>query len=203
MRKPSSPAPAVPAEDTHRQSRGLEQFLAYVREMPPSAILDLGGANQANITFLANLGHRVSAENLLHSLDGIWSDPDLSDARKLEDFLDQTLHYQEASFGGALLWDSLEYLPESLLEAVLQRLYYLINPGSPILSFFHADERAPSVATYTYRIVDSKTLLLGPAGMRTRRHFLNNRAIERLFSHYGSLKFYLTRDSLREVLIRR
>lgn len=196
-------APAPPMEDTHRQSRGLEQFLALARELPPSAILDMGGANQANITFLANLGHRVSAENLLYSLDSIWNNPNLSESRKIEDFLEQTLHYHEASFGGALVWDTLEYLPDPLLEAVLQRLYYLVNPGAPILTFFHADERTPTVPTYTYRIVDSKTLLLGPAGIRTRSHFLNNRAIERMFSNYSSIKFFLTRDSLREVLIRR
>ncbi|MBI4906791.1 MAG: hypothetical protein HY820_24395 [Acidobacteria bacterium] len=171
--------------------------------MPPSTILDLGGANQANITFLSNLGHRISAGNMLHSLDGIWNDPDVSESRKVEEFLEETLNYQEATFGGALVWDILEYLPDPLLEAVLQRLYRLMNAGAPILAFFHADERSPSVHTYTYRIVDSKTLLLGPAGIRPRSHFLNNRAIERMFSNYSSLKFFLTRDSLREVLIRR
>lgn len=202
--RPSKPSlqPLAP-EDAHRQSRGLEQFLTCIREVPPSSILDMGGANQANITFLANLGHRISAENLLYSLDTVWNQSDLTEARKIEEFLDQTLNYQAASFGGALLWDSLEYLPEPLLEAVLARIYQLLNTGAPILAFFHADDRTQAVSTFTYRIVDAKTLMLGPQGARQRMQFLNNRAIERLFASYKSVKFFLTRDHLREVLIRR
>ena len=63
---------SFPRTETTRQSRALEQFLVTLRDQPPSAILDLGGANHANISYLTRLGHRLIWENLLHSLDSIW-----------------------------------------------------------------------------------------------------------------------------------
>lgn len=195
--------PGCPTEETTRASRGLEQFLTGLYNVPTTAVLDLGGANQANINYIANLGHRISSENLLHILDSVWYDQDVSEARKIEEFLNQTLNYPESSFGGALVWDTLQYLPAPLLEAVVERLYYLLNPGATLLSFFHAEEKSRAVPNYTYRIVDAKSMLLVPRGLRNREQLFNNRALERMFEKYGAVKFFLTRDHLRELIVKR
>ena len=55
----------------------------------------------------------------------------------------------------------------------------------------------------SYRIQDSRTLTLAPRGIRMPAQFFNNRALERLFQDYQSTKFFLTRDNLREVIVRR
>jgi hypothetical protein len=39
--------------------------------------------------------------------------------------------------------------------------------------------------------------------MRKPSQPFNNRAIEKLFHEFGSVKFFLTRDHLREVIVRR
>ena len=205
---PASPQhwpPSQSAEPSFRQSRGLEQFLSALSAsgQAGSAVLDLGGANQANIDYVTNLGHRISSENFLDILDAIWNNPDLSESRKIEEFLDQAMNYQADSFIGALLWDHLQYLPPPLLDAVISRMYHLVRPGAMMLSFFHADEKLRQVPCYVYRIVDVKTLQITPRGMRARVQFFNNRALERLFHSFGSVKFFLTRDHLREVIIRR
>lgn len=181
----------------------MEQFLSLVREQPSSAILDLGGANQANINYITNLGHRISSENVLDSLDSIWNDSRRSEGRKIDDFLEEAFRYEPGALGGALVWDSLQYFPPPLLEAAIQRMFVLMQPGAVLLSFFHADEKAKTVPAYTYRIIDTRTLLLTPRGLRNRTQFFNNRALERLFQRYASVKFFLTRDHLREVLVRR
>jgi len=79
----------------------------------------------------------------------------------------------------------------------------LARPGAPVVAFFHADEKSPEVQLYSYRIHDPKTLSLVPRGLRLRHQFFNNRGFERLFQHFDSIKFFLTRDSLREVIVRR
>ena len=52
-------------------------------------------------------------------------------------------------------------------------------------------------------IVDNKTLQLTERGIRPAGQVFNNRNLERLFGDFDSVKFFLTRESLREVIVRR
>ena len=72
-----------------------------------------------------------------------------------------------------------------------------------MLAFFHSDERAASIPSYFYRISDPKTLLLVPRGQRKPSQFFNNRSLEKLFQQFASVKFFLTRGHLREVIVTR
>ena len=42
-----------------------------------------------------------------------------------------------------------------------------------------------------------------PRGQRRPAQIFNNRSLEKLFQKYHSVKFFLTRDHLREVIVRR
>ena len=75
--------------------------------------------------------------------------------------------------------------------------------GALMLSFFHTDEKATTAPMLSFRIQDSKTLTLASRGVRKPAQFFNNRALERLFEEYKSTKFFLTRDNLREVIVKR
>jgi hypothetical protein len=72
-----------------------------------------------------------------------------------------------------------------------------------LLAFFHAEEKAELLPSYSYRIVDSKTISLAMRGERKPAQFFNNRSLEKLFHEFQSVKFFLTRDHLREVIVRR
>src|ERR1700680_2302498 len=48
-----------------RQSRGLEQFFFNIRDVVGHSILDCAGANQENIDFLINLGHKAYSPDLV------------------------------------------------------------------------------------------------------------------------------------------
>ena len=90
------------------------------------------------------------------------------------------------------------------LEAeVIERVLKLMRPGGLMLAFFSANEKVTSMPLYNYRIQDSKTLLLVPRNSFRQIQYLNNRTIERLFESAQSVKFFLSRDHLREVIIRR
>lgn len=190
-----------------RQSRGLEQFFYNLRDTQGQSILDLGGATQANILYITSLGHRLATEDMVASLDAYLSDPVVrgheDDPHLVKEFVDQTLNFVQSDFGGALVWDTLQYLSPPILEAVVRRLHHAMRPGASLLAFFHADDRAPVVPLYSYRIQDARTLGLADRGARQRAQFFNNRGLERLFQDFESIKFFLTRDSLREILVRR
>ncbi len=190
-----------------RPSRGLEHFLLSIRDTPGLSILDLGGANQFNISFLTGMGHRLFSENVLRSLDECFGDGDFYANQEVperaEAFFQQTLDYLPGQFDGILAWDCLQFLTPSLLAAVVERLGRITRPEAFLLATFDADERAEYIVSYCYRIMDAKTLQLSPMDRRRPAQVFNNRALEKVFHDFSSLKFFLARDHLREVIIRR
>ena len=116
---------------------------------------------------------------------------------------DQTLRFPDASFGGALVWDALQFFAPPLLDQLIAELLRIVKPGGPLLVFFNADEHAKRIPVYSYRIQDQKNLVQVPRGVPQRGQFFPNRTVEKMFERANSLKFFLTRDSLREIIVRR
>ena len=183
-----------------RHSNGLDQFFSYIKGEAGLSILDLAEVNQANVSFITNLGHKIYSEDFLKNL----SSEDNGDALpRVERFLSQNLNHPDGAFDGVLVWDVLEYLSAPLLAATVERLYRIVKPGSYLLAVFQAHEKAQAVSQYSFRIRDSKTLLLSDRGLRKPEQVFNNRSLEKLFQEFESLKFFLARDKLREVIVRR
>ena len=72
-----------------------------------------------------------------------------------------------------------------------------------LLAFFSANDRVTEVMSHAFRIADSKTILIAERGMRPSAQVFNNRNLEKLFGKFESVKFFLTRERLREVIVRR
>jgi 2-polyprenyl-3-methyl-5-hydroxy-6-metoxy-1,4-benzoquinol methylase len=210
---PSKPAESIRAlfssrhasgvETLTRSSRGLQEFFNYIRGQSGLTILDFGAATQQNVSFITNLGHRLYSENFLQLLKESFTDTaDQSNPGRIEHFLKQALDYPEGQFDGVLIWDVLEYLSPALLAAVVERLHKIVRPQSYMLAFFHSDDRQEAVPYYTFRIQDLNTLQVDQHGARQPVQLFNNRSLEKLFSRFGSVKFFLTRERLREVIIK-
>ena len=188
-----------------RQSRGLEQFFFNLRDVVGLSILDFAGANQDNINFLINLGHKVYSQDLVRSLDEFFGDDpaEQTNAARIEAFIQQNFDYPPDTFDGVLLWDSLQFMSPALLNATVERLAMVMRPQAYLLAFFTASERATEVPSHEFRIVDSKSIRVTSRGDRPTGQVFNNRNLERLFGKFESVKFFLTRDNLREVIVRR
>jgi Methyltransferase domain len=186
-----------------RPSRGLEQFFAYLRGQAGLSILDLAGASQENINFITNLGHKLYSEDFVRSLDDVFGVEDQSNASRIDQFLRQTLNFENERFDGVLVWDVLQYMTPTLLAATLERLRTIVRPQSYLLTYFHSDEKAQQVPFYSFRIKDQQHLLLAQRGLRKPAQIFNNRSLEKLFQKFESVKFFLTREQLREVIVRR
>ncbi len=195
-----------------RRSSGLNELMRDVARQQSLCILDLGPTSPANISHLTGIGHKVYNEDLLlASVDGAY-------ARRTEEgklavdvtrFLGENLTYQRQLFDVVLCWDMADYLNESLVKAVIERLHLVVKPGGVLLAFFHTRDAGPDAPYYRYHIAGNDTLSLQPVSacdgsraplFRLQRIF-NNRHIENLFRDFSSLKFFLARDNVREVLI--
>jgi len=187
-----------------RPSRGLEEFFSYIRDQSGLTILDLGGATQQNVSFITNLGHRLYSEDFLQILHETFGadGAEQSNTGQIDYFLRQALEYPEAHFDGVLIWDVLEYLAPALLTAVIERLHTIVRPKSYMLAFFHSDDKLDAAPYYTFRIQEVNTLQVAQHGTRRPAQLFNNRSLEKLFGRYESVKFFLTRERLREVIIK-
>jgi hypothetical protein len=188
-----------------RQSRGLEQFFFNIRDVVGLSILDCAGANQENINFLVDLGHKIYSQDLVRNLDDAFGlDPsEQTNVSRIDYFLRQNFDYPSNTFDGVLLWDSLQFMSPALLNAVVERLYDVMKPNAYLLAFFTAKEHATEVPSYAFRILDNKNIVLSDRGPRPSGQVFNNRNLEKLFGKFDSVKFFLTRESLREVIVRR
>ena len=186
----------------------MDQFFSSISDQPELSILDLAGATQANVSFITSLGHRLYSDDILRSMDDAFGrDTDFianqSDPQRVERYLAETMDFPDAKFDGALVWDTLQFLAPPVLQLTIERLFRILRPQAYLLAFFHAEEKANVIPVYSYRIVDSKTLSLTPRGQRKPAQFFNNRSLEKLFHQFSSVKFFLARDHLREVIVKR
>jgi hypothetical protein len=190
---------------TTRPSRGLEEFFGNIRGQSGLHILDLGGATQQNVSFITNLGHRLCTEDFLRILGDVFGTEDTVDQSnpgRMDFFMRQALDYPDQQFDGVLLWDVLEYLEPTLLNAVIDRLCRIVRPRSYMLAVFHSDEKLQAAPFYTFRIQEMNTLQVTRKGLRRPAQLFNNRSLEKLFGRVESVKFFLTRERLREVIVK-
>lgn len=190
-----------------RQSNGLDQFFGAIRDRSSLNLIDFAGASQANVSYITSMGHRISSENFMLSLETTFGEDQFfenqANPQIVDGFLQESLSFPRNEYDGALVWDSLQFMTPHLLQIAVDRLHDTLRPDSYLLAFFHANEKAREIPMYHYRIQDQKTLLLTPTGFRERAQFFNNRALEKLFHRFQSVKFFLARDNLREIIVRR
>jgi SAM-dependent methyltransferase len=186
-------------------------------------VLDLGSTSPANIRFFTEGSHKIYSEDLLvastepHLVTKDEQGNVVLDSRR---FLADNLVYPAAHFDVVLCWNLPDYLDESLVRPVMGRLWSVLKPGGMLLAFFHTKDAGPDSPCYRFHIIGNDTLEMqrivlkrearrGPTGavhtainegFRLQRVF-NNRHIETLFRDFASIKFFLARDNVREVLV--
>ena len=222
----SSGPETIPAQGSQkliRRSSGLGELSRSWESAENLCVLDLGSTSPTNIRHFTERGHRIYSEDLLTAS----TDPELLtkdeqgaailDSRK---FLADNLVYPAAHFDVVLCWNLSDYLDESLVKPVVGRLWSVLKPGGMLLAFFHTRDAGPDSPCHRFHIVGTDTLEMqkielrrearrGPTGavhtaisdgFQLQRVF-NNRHIETLFRDFASIKFFLARDNVREVLV--
>jgi SAM-dependent methyltransferase len=222
----SSGPETIPAQGSQkliRRSSGLGELSRSWESAENLCVLDLGSTSPTNIRHFTERGHRIYSEDLLTAS----TDPELLtkdeqgtailDSRK---FLSGNLVYPAAHFDIVLCWNLSDYLDESLVKPVVGRLWSVLKPGGMLLAFFHTRDAGPDSPCHRFHIVGTDTLEMqkielrrearrGPTGavhtaisdgFQLQRVF-NNRHIETLFRDFASIKFFLARDNVREVLV--
>ena len=86
------------------------------------AILDFAGVNQATVSFITNYGHRIYSDDFVHQMDECFGlEGDFFDNQTnpllTSRFFANALDFDDATFDGALVWDSLQFAISSRSRA--------------------------------------------------------------------------------------
>ena len=195
-RAAAGPRGAAAAPDS-RKSHGLQTLV--------------GGPVQNNIDFITDVvggaGHSLYIDHLLRSYEYFFSAKEQEEGvfrpDRIEEFVASVMDFPDQSADAILIWDRLQFLPPEVAEAIVARLYRILASDAFLLALFRTDSSGADRAPYVCRIVDSQTLLLSEQPPARRMQTFNPRTIQKLFQNYREVKFFVSRESLQEVLIRR
>ena len=212
----NQPAASKTPQKMSRRSSGVGEIARVLNSREGLCVLDVGATSANNIRFFTDKGHKNYSEDLLRSsLDPALRVPDSAgnsvvDSKK---FLDENLVYGNGQFDIVLCWNLADYMEESLVKPTIDRLWSVMKPGGFLLAFFHTRDAGPDSTCYRYHVTggdmlemqEVKFALPGQPSShkqspRLQRVF-NNRHIENLFRDFASIKFFLARDNIREVLV--
>ncbi len=190
-----------------RHSSGWAQLLGHLRTRESLRILDIGPTSSHNINYITDLGHSIYMANLAEEaakpewiLAGEAGAPPDYD---VEGFIKTNLSFSGRTFDVIILWDATDYLPEPLIPAVMERLYEVLQPGGQLLAFFHSKDSGPEAAFRRYHLTDKDVVEMQLMGSYPLLHTFNNRQIEKLLGSFSGTKFFLAKDSFREVVATR
>ena len=214
--EPASPPKARAQSRPSRRSSGLGELTRALAGREGLCVLDIGATSPDNIQHFTELGYKVYSEDvLLASKDRDYVVTDAEGKQTVDEkrFLSDNLNYDPQTFDAVLCWDMADYMEEPLVKPVVARLWSVLKPGGQVLAFFHTKDAGPDAPFYRYHIAGTDNVELqllsgasgrngGAPGWRLQRVF-NNRHIENLFRDYANIKFFLARDNVREVLVKR
>jgi len=190
-----------------RRSTGFNQFTRTILRPDGQKILDLGSTSFDNISFLTGLGHKAYNEDVLAAGNSSrLIIPGAEEGTKTVDvarFLAEDLQYDPETFDAVLMWDVCDYLPEPLVKPVVERIYQITKPRGALLAFFHTREAGAEAPYYRYHIKDENSLELQQGPHFQLQRTFQNRHVENLFHDYSSIKFFLGKENIREVLLLR
>ncbi len=209
-----APAPKT-AQRLTRRSSAMAELSRLFKSDDPLCVLDIGATSASNIRFFTEKGHRIYSQDLLEAS----TDPELVtkdeqgqltlDSKK---FLEDNLAYANGHFDIVFCWNLADYMDESLVKPVIARLWSVMKPGGMLLAFFHTREAGPDAPYFRYQLTGTDVLEMhainakrdrreAPTKPLALQRVFNNRHIENLFRDFASIKFFLSRDNIREVLV--
>jgi SAM-dependent methyltransferase len=202
---PPATMPGESAVRIPRRSTGFNHFTKAILRPDGQMVLDLGPTSSSNLHFITGLGHRAYNEDVLAAANAsrlmIPGPEEGSTMVDVARFLAEDLQYPAESFDAVLMWDVCDYLPEALVKPVVERIYQITKPRGALLAFFHTRDAGSEAPYYRYHIKNEETLELQQGPHFQLQRVFQNRHVENLFHDYNSIKFFLGKENIREVLL--
>lgn len=170
-------------------------------------VIDTGYTSPANINYLTGLGHSIFQADLVYdACTGDWqtgTDEEGNPVWNIAGYLEQALNVSDRMYDVALLWTSLDYLPEPFVVPVVAHLFANMNPGGQVLALFHTRTQGEETARCRFHVTATDNVEMQLAQQFPIQRAFTNRSIERLFAGWSGHRQFLAKDSISEVIITR
>jgi hypothetical protein len=193
-----------------RHSSGWEAMLKHLRAEQGKGlrVLDIGPTSPQNINFLTEMGHSVYMADVVHeSLREEWKLPPLEEGDPprfdVDGFFEQNLNFHGRQFDVVLLWATLDYIPNGLIEALVARLKDATLKDGKVLAIFHSKPQGPYTEYCRYHLTGTSEIEMQESEPYPVLRVYTNRKIEQLFRGWSGFKFLLAKDNLYEVIVTR
>lgn len=174
---------------------------------PGLRILDIGFTSPTNINYLTGLGHSLYLADIVHDA---WvenwqmgNDDDGNPIWNVHAFLQHSLDFSGRSFDIVLLWTALDYLPDPLVQPVVDRLSESVKTGGEVLALFHTRLQGDETAHCRFHLTEGNDVEVQRAESFPIRRAFTNRSIEKLFAQWAGHRQFLAKDSVSEVIMKR
>jgi SAM-dependent methyltransferase len=191
-----------------RHSRGWAEVRTYLKQADGLRVLDFGATSPSNINYLTKLGHSVYMANIVQdATKAEWLKPaQLFDEKgkepefDVERFVAANLDFSGRDFDIILLWDTANYLPPQMVAALFVRLREVLRPEGKLLAFFHGRAVGPETVFGRFQFGDGDDLQVLDSGSFPVRQVYQTRQVEKFLDGYSSIRFFLGKDNVREVI---
>ena len=190
-----------------RHSGGWAVLRKRLESEPGLCIVDVGYTSPTNINYLTGLGHSVFLADLVYDAwTGDWKKGEDEDGKPIWDvrgFLDHSLDFSGRMFDVVLLWTALDYLPEPLVQPVVNHFRSSMNMGGQVLALFHTRTQGEEIVRCRFHLNPTDEVEMQLEQQFPIQRAFTNRSIERLFAGWSGHRQFLAKDSVSEVIMTR
>jgi SAM-dependent methyltransferase len=191
-----------------RHSRGWTEVRGYLQAAESLRVLDFGATSPANINYLTKLGHSVYMANIVQDatrpewlkpaqlFDEAGAEPEFD----VERFVAANLDFSGRDFDVILLWDTANFLPPAMVPALFARLREVLRPEGKLLAFFHGRLEGPETVFARFQLGEGDEIHVIDSGNFPVRKVYQTRQVEKFLEGYSSVRFFLGKDNVREVI---
>ena len=189
-----------------RHSSGWTQMEKHLKSEDSLRVLDIGPTSAGNINLITQMGHSVYMANLVEDAvkpEYVSTSNEGETVHEVQRYLTQNLDFAGRHFDVVLLWDTADYLPEPMLQPIIDRIFDVMEPGGKLLAFFHSKATGDDTIFSRYHLTSTDQVEMQRTGVHPVLRTYTNRQIEGVFERFSGYKFLLAKDSLREVIVTR
>ncbi len=196
---PSSAYPVYP-------TKILKDFVENVTRREYPVVLDIGPVIGSNVEYFLGSRIKIHMEDFLSAYlkPDYWAAVEGQMVLDEERFFSENFNYTEAYFDGLICWDLLSFMEPRFAKHYVDRIGLAMKPGGVVMALFHSVKPKEATPPSKHRLIGEGKLEYIPLDVKLEvKKAYQTRDINQLFGGFQSLKFYLLKHNILEVLLRK
>jgi hypothetical protein len=168
------------------KSSGLEIVFSQLLKSEKPNLLDIGAVSGSSIQYLASLGCRVYADNIL------------------ELGFSGRLPYESQFFHGILIWEAADMLDTATAEKFLKEVKRVLKLGGVAFLISASRKKDQTEKAMQFKIKKRDTFEYSfQEDILLKKYFHSNRDLMKMLHHFQILTFNLLKTGKREIVIKK